>query len=170
MLTLDAPAGAAALLSVFGGKITTYRRLAEAALAQLQPHLRPGNGHKPGWTGQQALPGGDFAVDGFEATLALAATRYPFCPAPLLRRLLRAYGTRLGVILRDAASLAELGRDFGAGLTEAELRYLVQAEWVRTADDVVWRRSKLGLRLSAAEIAAIDAAIPALIAEGMAAA
>jgi glycerol-3-phosphate dehydrogenase len=156
VLKLDAPDGVPALLSVFGGKITTYRRLAESALTLLAPHLPPPSGLAAGWTGRTPLPGGDFPVDGFEALLTTAASRYPFVPVPTLRRLLRAYGTRTHDLLADTA---DLGRVFGADLTEAELRYLVRAEWVRTAEDVVWRRSKLGLRLTAAEIAAIDEAL-----------
>jgi len=159
VLKLDAPDGAPALLSVFGGKITTYRRLAESALAMLQPHLPAASGRKPGWTGQAALPGGDFAVDGFEALLAATAARYPFVAAPTLRRLLRAYGTKIHDLLAGATCAADLGRVLGADLTEAELRYLARAEWARTAEDAVWRRSKLGLRLSAAEIASIDIAL-----------
>jgi len=164
VLRCDVPAGGAALLSVFGGKITTYRRLAEAAIALLQPHLPAASGQAAGWTGRHALPGGDFPVDGFEALLHAAAARYPFVARVTLRRLLRAYGTRADDFLRGATCVSDLGRGFGADLTEAELRYLVRAEWARTADDVVWRRSKLGLRLSAEEIAAIDAAIGGMVA------
>jgi glycerol-3-phosphate dehydrogenase len=170
VLKLDAPADAPALLSVFGGKITTYRRLAESALAMLAPHLPQATGRKPGWTGRDSLPGGDFPADGFEAQLQAAQSRYPFLAKPTVRRLLRAYGTKLHELLGDATCAADLGRVFGADLTEAELRYLVRAEWVRTAEDAVWRRSKLGLRLSAAEIAAIDDALHAMVRERMAAA
>ncbi len=159
VLKLDAPAGSAPLLSVFGGKITTYRRLAEAALAQLAPHLPPAHALKQGWTGKHPLPGGDFAIDGFEAQVVAAVARYPFLPEPMLRRLVRAYGTRIAALLGGAAATADLGRDFGATLTEAELRYLARHEWARTAEDVVWRRSKLGLRLSPTQIAAIGAAM-----------
>jgi glycerol-3-phosphate dehydrogenase len=158
-LKLDAPSGKPALLSVFGGKITTYRRLAESALALLRPHLPPPSGRPAGWTGQQTLPGGDFPVDGFDHLVATVEVRFPFIPRPILRRLLRAYGTEIYRLLGDAKSYADLGRRFGADLTEAELRYLMQAEWARTAEDVVWRRSKLGLRLSVEQIAAIDDAM-----------
>ena len=170
VLKLDAAAGSPALLSVFGGKITTYRRLAESALAMLQPHLPVVSRRKAGWTGREALPGGDFPVDGFEAQLAIAATRYGFVPRSTLRRLLRAYGTRINALLGDAACYADLGRTFGADLTEAELRYLMRVEFARTAQDVVWRRSKLGLRLSEEEIATIDDAMRRMMQEGMAAA
>jgi glycerol-3-phosphate dehydrogenase len=170
VLKLDAPDDAPALLSVFGGKITTYRRLAESALAMLQPHLPPPSGRKPGWTAHEALPGGDFPVDGFAAQLAAGGARYPFVAEATLRRLLRAYGTRISEIMRGASCAEDLGRVFGADLTEAELRYLVRHEWVRTAEDAIWRRSKLGLRLSPLEIAAIDAAIREMASERLAAA
>ncbi len=157
VLKLDA--GAPALLSVFGGKITTYRRLAEAALAKLAPLLPEAAGRKAGWTGRASLPGGDFPVDGFDDLLHGLRTRYPFLAEDHARRLLRAYGTGVHEILAGARSMADLGRGFGADLTEAELRYLVRNEWVRRADDAVWRRSKLGLRLAPAEIAGIDEAL-----------
>jgi glycerol-3-phosphate dehydrogenase len=168
VLKLDAPNGEPALLSVFGGKITTYRRLAESALAMLQPHLPAASERAAGWTGLVTLPGGNFTVDGFEAQVAAAAARYPFVQETTLRRLCRAYGTRIERMLGDAANLAGLGRDFGADLTEAELRYLVHWEWARTAEDAVWRRSKLGLRLSAEQIAAIDDAMRRMLQDGMA--
>jgi glycerol-3-phosphate dehydrogenase len=183
VLKLDAPGDAPALLSVFGGKITTYRRLAEAALSMLQPHLPalPGQavparavgeqavgGHVAGWTGRTPLPGGDFPLDGFDASVATAAARYPFMPRPTLHRLFRAYGTRADSIIAPAKSFADLGHVFGADLTETELRYLIDAEWARTAEDVAWRRSKLGLRLTAAEIAGIDTAMRRLIQDGLA--
>ncbi|WP_428390330.1 glycerol-3-phosphate dehydrogenase [Lichenicoccus sp.] len=159
VLKLDAPSGEPALLSVFGGKITTYRRLAEAALAKLAPHLPRAPGQPEGWTGRTKLPGGDFPTDGVEALLAAAAKTYPFLTATHLRRLLRAYGTRMHDILAGARCLADLGQLYGADFTEAELRYLVQVEWVRTAADAVWRRSKLGLRLAPEQIARIDEAL-----------
>ena len=159
VLTLDAPDGAPAVLSVFGGKITTYRRLAEAALARLGPHLPAAKGLKPGWTANETLPGGDFPQQGFDTEVARLAARAPFLPAALARRLVRAYGTRAHAILGDADSLAALGADYGAGLTQAEVDYLRREEWATRAVDVVWRRSKLGLRLSAREIEALDVAM-----------
>jgi glycerol-3-phosphate dehydrogenase len=159
VLKLDAPPNAPALLSVIGGKITTYRRLAESALAQLRPHLPAISGEPAGWTGRARLPGGDFPPDGFDQQVAAATARFPFVPQPTLRRLFRAYGTETYKLLGNATTYADLGQTFGAGLTEAELRYLMQAEWARTAEDVVWRRSKLGLRLSAEQIIAIDDAM-----------
>jgi glycerol-3-phosphate dehydrogenase len=169
VLDLDAVPGTPALLSVFGGKITTYRRLAEASLAMLQPYLPSVSGQQAGWTGHAALPGGDFPVDGFERQVTATAARFPFFPEPTLRRLLRAYGTRIDRIIGDATCSSDLGRVFGADLTEAELRYLVNAEWAQSATDVVWRRSKLGLRLTEAEIDAIDDAMRQMRREAVAA-
>jgi len=168
----DAPPGDAtsrepALLSVFGGKITTYRRLAETSLAILLPYLPKVPGRDAGWTGRVPLPGGDFPQDGFERQVAAAMVRYPFLPPPLARRLLRAYGTRIDRLLGGATRYGDLGRVFGADLTEAELRYLITVEWARRADDVVWRRSKLGLRLTAAQITAIDDAMRLMVRESV---
>ena len=154
VLKLDAARGKPALLSIYGGKITTYRKLAEAALAELAPHL-PTARRKAGWSGKKPLPGGDFPVLGFEAQVAATQARYPFLQPDLARRLVRAYGTRVAALLCDAKSASELGRAFGAGLSEAEVRYLMHFEWAMTADDIVWRRSKLGLRLSKTQIADI---------------
>jgi len=159
VLTLDAPGNQPPSLSVFGGKITTYRRLALSALEKLAPHLPAVAGLPAGWTGSAPLPGGDFPREGFARLVtSLRATR-PWLPEPLATRLARAYGTKTDLLLADAGSLADLGTDYGAGLTDAELRYLVAHEYVTTAADVVWRRSKLGLRLTADQIAAIDVAL-----------
>lgn len=102
------------------------------------------------------MPGGDFPAQAFEAEVASILDRYHFLAPATARRLARAYGTLVPQILGAAKSQADLGRSFGADLTEAELRYLVRQEWAMTAEDVVWRRTKLGLRLSKAEIADID--------------
>lgn len=144
----------APVLNVFGGKITTYRKLAEAAMAKIAPIL---NVSKPDWTAGVSLPGGDFPVDGVAKLIADLAGRYPFLDAFTARRLIRTYGTEAPDVLGMATTAADLGRDFGAGLTEAELRWLMEKEYARTAEDVVWRRTKLGLRLSAEQIAAVDA-------------
>ncbi len=164
VLKLDAEGGAPPLLTIFGGKITTYRRLAEAVLAKLGEHLPRPSGKPAGWTGTVPLPGGDFARDGFERELDALAARYGFLPRPQLRRLLRLYGTRARVLLGDAQVASDLGRDFGAGLTEAELDYLVREEWAQTGDDVLWRRTKLGLRLDRAARDAVDQRVRALVA------
>jgi glycerol-3-phosphate dehydrogenase len=138
------------LLTVYGGKITTYRKLAEAALAQLAPFL----GAKPPWTANAPLPGGD---TGDMTKFAKQCDRaYPFMGERDLHRLIAAYGTRVKQIIGAAGSEADLGRSFGAGLTEAELSYLMTEEWARTAEDILWRRSKLGLQLTPEQIARVD--------------
>jgi len=164
VLKLDAARGAPPLLSIFGGKITTYRRLAEAALAQLSSYLPPPR-RPAGWTAQEPLPGGDFAVDGFDSLAAETAQRYPFLAAKTVRRLVRAYGKRVEAVLDGAKSQAELGKIFGADLTEAEVRYLARHEWATAGADVVWRRSKLGLRMTKDEIADVDAYLLRLAAQ-----
>ena len=164
VLKLDAADGAPPLLSIFGGKITTYRRLAEAALAQLSSYLPPSR-RPAGWTAQDPLPGGDFAVDGFDSLAAETAQRYPFLAAKTVRRLVRAYGRRVEALLDGAKSQADLGKTFGADLTEAEVRYLARDEWATTGADVVWRRSKLGLRMTKDEIADVDAYLRRLAAQ-----
>ena len=141
------------LLSVFGGKITTYRKLAEDAWDRLKPHFPNRRDH---WTAGVALPGGDFPVDGVDRLIADLLGHYPFLTKNWAARLIRAYGTEARLILGDAKSATDLGRDFGATLTEAELRWLMTHEYALTAQDVVWRRSKLGLRLDADRIAAVD--------------
>ncbi|MFP1643008.1 glycerol-3-phosphate dehydrogenase [Pontitalea aquivivens] len=146
--------GAPPLLNVFGGKITTYRRLAESALAKLAPFL-PGAGGD--WTARVPLPGGDFPHDGVAALIAGLRADYPFLTDDWAARLVRAYGTEARAILGPARSRADLGRDFGATLTEAELRWLMTREWARAAEDVIWRRSKLGLRMTPDQIAALAA-------------
>ncbi len=150
VLSLD-DAGAP-LLNVFGGKITTYRRLAEHALQKLVP-LIGGTGD---WTAGVPMPGGDFKVADRDRLVAELRRDFPFLTERWALRLIRGYGTEARVILGTARAAADLGRDFGATLTEAELRWLMTREWARTAEDVVWRRSKLGLRLSPAEVQAID--------------
>jgi glycerol-3-phosphate dehydrogenase len=162
VLHLDADAGQAPLLSVFGGKITTYRRLAESALAKLGPLLPTAAKRPAGWTGTEVLPGGDFPMDGFDAELTRLAQHYPFLPPKMARRLFRAYGTKIHDLLAGAKSLEDLGENFGADLTAAELRHLARAEWATRAEDVAWRRSKLGLRLSKDDMTRIDAFLTAL--------
>ena len=140
------------LLSVFGGKITTYRKLAENVLAKLEDHLG-GTGE---WTAEVPLPGGDFPVSEVNARIAALTADYPFISERWAKRLFRAYGTDAWNILTDATSQSDLGKDFGADLTEAEIRWLMDKEYAVTAEDVVWRRSKLGLRLTSDQIQAID--------------
>ena len=158
VLELDAPAGAAPLLSIFGGKITTYRRLAEAALARLAPSLPPAGGRSAGWTGREKLPGGRFGPLDFDRELQAACARYPHLPEPTLHRLWRAYGSETDAILAAPDSDQMIAAD----LSIAELRHLVRREWAQTADDVLWRRSKLGLRLSRDDGAQLEQAIARL--------
>jgi len=150
VLELDAPATGSALLSIFGGKITTFRGLAKAAVDRISPHLPAAP--TPDWPRDAPLPGGDFPVDGFEALVATVEASHPRLAPRQLRRLVRAYGTRTARVLDGARTPEDLGRCFGAGLTEREVRYLMEHEWAQTADDVVWRRSKLGLRMTPPEI------------------
>lgn len=150
-LDLDAPIGAAPLLSVFGGKITTYRCLALEAVDKLLIALgRPvGAGLGRNWTAREPLPGGDIPSADFDGFLRQLEAEYPFLPQDLARRYARAYGTRSRRLLGPAQSLDDLGADLGDGVYAAELRYLRDVEWADTADDVLWRRSKLGLHVSA---------------------
>ena len=156
VLSVDAGADQAQppCLNVFGGKITTYRRLAESALAKLAPYAGPISGD---WTAGAALPGGDFPVDGVAALAGALRADHPFLTADWALRLARAYGTQAAAMLSGARHAGDLGRDFGATLTETELNWMMTREWAVTAADAVWRRSKLGLRLSEAQIAQIEA-------------
>jgi glycerol-3-phosphate dehydrogenase len=152
-LSLDRGEGAAPALSVFGGKITTYRRLAEEAMDRLGGIL---GGARTPWTGTAPLPGGDLGGLSLPAFERAMAKRHPWLPPPVLRRLARSYGSELEALLGGAKSLADLGQDLGGGLTERELEWLRSEEWARTADDVLWRRTRLGLHLSAAQRDAVE--------------
>lgn len=156
-LALDVAPGEAPLLTIYGGKITTFRRLAENALGKLARYLKGGpTPVKPAWTAKSTLPGGEFPPTGFDAVVDDMIARWPFLTKAHARRLARAYGLRCAAFLGDAQSMADLGPCFAGDLTGAELRYLVEHEWAQTADDVLWRRSKLGLKASAADRLAID--------------
>ena len=153
VLSTDTGAGAPAL-NIFGGKITTYRRLAEGAVEKVAAHL---DVEKGPWTEGVPLPGGDFPVKGVSRLVEELRAAHPFLTERWARRLVRAYGTEAQGLLDGAETAEDLGRDFGATLTEREVRWLMRHEYARTADDVLWRRSKLGLRLSTGEAAALDA-------------
>ena len=146
--------GGAPILSVFGGKITTYRHLADSALDRLSAYLPIMAGK--GWTAEAALPGGDFSVNDVAALTDALAAEYPFLGRNLIRRLVRSYGTRTRIWLGGARSVVDLGSHFGHGLYQAEVDYLVADEWARSADDILWRRSKLGLRFSDTDCAVLD--------------
>ncbi|MBN9220622.1 MAG: glycerol-3-phosphate dehydrogenase [Mesorhizobium sp.] len=153
VLKADGGEGVAPLVNAFGGKITTYRRLSESMLEKIEGFL--GKRGKP-WTSDAPLPGGDFPATGFDAQVAKLKTAYPFLDARIARRLTRPYGTRASVLLGLAKSNADLGRDFGGDLYEAEVRYLFENEWALTAQDVLWRRTKRGLHLNREQVAALD--------------
>jgi glycerol-3-phosphate dehydrogenase len=150
---LDAPGGASPVLSIFGGKITTFRKLAEHALEELKPFFPD---MKPSWTETAKLPGGDMPDADFDRFLGTVRQKWPFLAEGNARRLARAYGTRLDELLGKATSMADLGEDFGAGLTGAEIDYLVRWEWARSAEDILWRRSKLGLHVTPGTADRID--------------
>lgn len=152
VLKVEADDGSAPLLNVFGGKLTTYRRLAEHALEKIAEAI--GNKGTP-WTAKSTLPGGDFAPTGYEAEVAALKSRYAFLSDRHARRLVRLYGTLARKIVGDAETIEALGRHYGADLYEAEVRYLIEEEWARTAEDILWRRTKLGLNLSKSEASAL---------------
>ena len=143
---MDAPDGEAPLLSIFGGKLTTYRKLAEHALSKLLPVMRVGT---PAWTERATLPGGDLPAGDFEAFVGEQIRRYEYAPAALIRRLCRSYGTRMERILGSARQLSDLGAEIAPRVHEAELEFMRREEWARTGEDALWRRSKLGLHLDA---------------------
>jgi len=163
VLELDAPAGGAPLLSVFGGKITTFRRLAEAALLRLSPHL-PMRGP---WTANAPLPGGDFPHDGAPALAARLQAAHPWLAVATARRLVRQYGTRAFAVLEGAAGPEP---KLAADLTAREVRWMIEQEWARAPADIVWRRTKRGLRTTEAEHAALASFMGVPDATGMQAA
>ena len=145
-LRLDDAHGAAPVLSVFGGKLTTYRRLAENAVNKLAPYF---SGMRPAWTSGIKLPGSDFTDR--EAAKRGLFEQYRMVPESVVHGIFRRHGTLSAEVLGDG----ELGEDYGAGLTEREVRYLIEREWARSADDVLWRRTKCGLHMSAAQRARV---------------
>jgi len=151
----------APVLSIFGGKLTTYRKLAEHALAELAPYFPQ---LKPPWTRDAVLPGGDLPVGDLEPWSAVLAERHPGLPAELVAGLARRHGSRAPMILGRAKTTGDLGEDFGNGLTTAEIEYCVREEWARTADDILWRRTKCGLEMPAANVARVAACVDRLVA------
>ncbi|MDF1749757.1 MAG: glycerol-3-phosphate dehydrogenase [Alphaproteobacteria bacterium] len=143
----------APLLNIFGGKITTYRRLAESMLQKIEARL----GTKgPAWTKDAKLPGGDYPVQSASALAADIQSAHPQLPDRLIQRLIRHYGTATRDILGDAKTLDDLGPCFGADLYEAELHHLMTREWAFCAEDVLWRRTKLGLHFTPDQTQALD--------------
>ncbi|WP_417622292.1 glycerol-3-phosphate dehydrogenase [Parasphingorhabdus sp.] len=143
----------APVLSIFGGKITTYRVLALQAIRTLSDALDVDGGD---WTKMAHLPGGDFAPEGFDALVGQYAARWTFLDHAILHRLVRAYGTDTAVMLDGVQTIGDMGQKFAAGLYEIEIRWLVDHEFARTAEDVLWRRSKLGLHMNEAGQQAVE--------------
>ena len=152
VLLRDGDLPAAPMLSVLGGKITTYRRLAEHALERL---ALPGTGRP--WTASAPLPGGVLAGESVESATAALRAAYPWLDAAVADRLVRCYGSEAVAVLGNAQGAEDLGEAFGAGLTAREVDWLRREEWAQSADDILWRRTKLGLRLGAAERAKLEA-------------
>jgi glycerol-3-phosphate dehydrogenase len=152
-ILFDRRRGQAPLLTMFGGDVTTARRRAERAVSLFTPFYPM----SPRWTARAPLPGGDFAWDRFDWEVAAVRDRWRFLSEAEAQRLFAAYGSRVAGILGEAKSRADLGRSFGEALTEAEVRYLMTKEWARFPEDVLWRRSKLGLTISAEDSAALAA-------------
>jgi glycerol-3-phosphate dehydrogenase len=157
-LVLDHRVGEAPLLTIYGGKITTYRKLAEAALRWIGNYF----GALPPWTAGSRLPGGEFSPEEFDALIAETRQRWPFLSLQHARRLVQAYGRRAERFLKNARSMEELGPCFTDDLTGAEVRYLVENEWAQNADDILWRRSKIGLKATAGDCAELERFIASL--------
>ncbi|HEY8575902.1 MAG TPA: glycerol-3-phosphate dehydrogenase [Devosia sp.] len=156
VLKVDGDAATGAAVNVFGGKLTTSRRLAESVMEKIEAVL----GKKgAAWTKGSRLPGGEFEPLAFDAEARRLAMDYPWLPTATVRRLLRLYGTKARVMLGDAKTVADLGQHFGADLYAREVVYLVEEEWARTAQDVLWRRTKLGLRVNAEDVARLESYI-----------
>jgi glycerol-3-phosphate dehydrogenase len=151
----------APILSVFGGKITTYRRLAEQALAELAPFFPAMTAP---WTATALLPGGDIPGGDVLRFISALQARHAALPPQLVRALALRHGTRAEAMLEGVRTREDLGEDFGAGLTERELDYLVAEEWARSADSVLWRRTKCGLPMTAAQRERVHARMAALVA------
>ncbi|MGH1350725.1 MAG: glycerol-3-phosphate dehydrogenase [Methyloligellaceae bacterium] len=145
VLDVDGKKGEPVLLNIFGGKLTTYRYLAEKALEKLSPWISVSG---PKWTHSKILPGGDMPMEGFDDFTSKLKEKYSLLESGLVERLARLYGTRVNRILSDVISMKDMGKHFGADLYEREVEYLRKEEWARTADDILWRRTKLGLRFN----------------------
>lgn len=148
VLDMDAPKGQAPVLSVFGGKITTYRHLAELVLRKLEPYVEPMTAP---WTLTAPLPGGDIPGGDVDSFITEVRRRWSFLDGPQARRLAHAYGTRISRVLDGVSSREDMGEDFGGGMTQVEVDFLVREEWARSAEDIYWRHSKTGLHASPAD-------------------
>ena len=162
VLKTEGGEGEAPLINIFGGKLTTHRRLSEQVVDRIDGLI---GARGPRWTRNGTLPGGDFAPTAFEAVLRAHMSQYPRLGEPVLRRMTRAYGTLVPEILGDGQKPGDFGTLFGGTLTAVEVDYLMRREWARTADDVLWRRSKQGLRFTAEETAALAGYMASRLAE-----
>lgn len=151
---------AAPILSVFGGKLTTYRMLAKQAVDKIT-----GARKNSGWTAKSPLPGADLPKGGMAAFVAAQRSKYKFLPDELLQRYARSYGTRMNVMLEKVDSVKGMGRDFGSGLYECEIKYLVAHEFAKTAEDILWRRTKIGLHAEKRTAMALESAMPDYVEE-----
>ena len=151
---VDDAGGQAPALTIYGGKLTTHRRLGEAAVSKLGPYLKP---LRPSRTADEPLPGGDFDPRGMAAFEVDLRRDFAWLPEGLARRYVRLYGTRACALLDSARGFADLGAHLGADLYQREVDFLVATEWAQSADDILWRRTKLGLRLTAAEVSRLEA-------------
>jgi glycerol-3-phosphate dehydrogenase len=149
------------VLSVFGGKITTFRHLAEEAVTKLLHRARR---HEKPWTAKVPLPGGDLPDADFPAFLKLQRRRFPWLPEHVLERFARAYGTRMDELIGTAEHIGDLGRHFGGCIYEAEVRYLIAQEFAMTAEDILWRRTKIGLHCNPEAALALEQAMPEMLA------
>ncbi|MEE4314522.1 MAG: glycerol-3-phosphate dehydrogenase [Desulfofustis sp.] len=154
VLKLDGDRDVPVLLSIYGGKITTYRQLAQSVLNRLAPFLPAMGGD---WTETTPLPGGDFAPDRFEHEVDRLLEHCPLLDRPLATRLTRCYGTRARGMTERLTNAADRGPAFGHGLYGFEVDYLIRHEWARSAEDILWRRTKLGLLFDSDETAALQA-------------
>ena len=141
------------MINIFGGKLTTFRRLAESAMEIVEDRI--GRKGRP-WTSKPKLPGGDFETTRLDELIARLQGEYLWLDEKIIDRLARQFGTHTRMILAGAKSVTDLGADFGHGLFEAEVRYLAVNEWAKTAEDVLWRRTKLGIRFSDFEVKQLD--------------
>ncbi len=140
-------------MNVFGGKITTYRKLAESMLEKIEELIGT---RKDSWTANSSLPGGDFEVADYDVLVSKLKADFTFLDSALAKRLVRSYGTNAWTMMESATSTKDMGQSFGGSLTECEVKYLIQHEWAESAEDIVWRRSKLGICLSDQEIMKLD--------------
>ncbi|MSP53397.1 MAG: glycerol-3-phosphate dehydrogenase [Gammaproteobacteria bacterium] len=152
-LEVDDIQGQAPLLSIFGGKITTYRKLAEHALEKLKPYFPTMKGN---WTAAECLPGGDFAQNDLIEFTQQLQNKYPYLSKAMLARYAHSYGTLSYKILEHVAHREDLGEDFGAGLYAREVDYLIRHEWAETVEDILWRRTKLGLFKNQIDLKALE--------------